>query len=287
MEFRNYTTTDYEALCDFLIALNRDDRRHINWNWARLEWMYEHPQFDKSTMDAIGLWLDGGRIVGAAIYDMYFGEAFCGALSGYEDLYPAILSYAYRELGDESGVGVSVCDDSAGEIEALRALGFELSDQDETVMSIPLDGQLPVEMPQGFTIEELDPAQQADDFQWLLWQGFDHGTDRTEFEVKETIVPQVRPHFDRSLSLTAVSAGAEKTAYCCLWYQPGTDYAYVEPVCTVPSYRGRGIARALIHEALNRAGDLGARRAYVISDTEFYQRLGFTTAHHFSFYWKL
>ena len=80
MEFRHFCDADYEAVCDFLIELNREDRSHINWNWARFEWMYEHPWFAKSTRDAIGLWIDGGRIVGAAIYDMYFGEAFCGVL---------------------------------------------------------------------------------------------------------------------------------------------------------------------------------------------------------------
>ena len=40
--------TDYEALCSFLIALNEKDDSHINWNWARLEWMIEHPEFDKN-----------------------------------------------------------------------------------------------------------------------------------------------------------------------------------------------------------------------------------------------
>ena len=33
--FRSYREEDYEAVCDFLIALNQRDRTHINWNWAR------------------------------------------------------------------------------------------------------------------------------------------------------------------------------------------------------------------------------------------------------------
>ncbi len=80
MEHRQYTDADYQAVCDFLIAQNRDDRTHINWNWARFEWMYEHPYFAKDMRNAIGLWFDGDRVVGAAIYDMYFGEAFAGVL---------------------------------------------------------------------------------------------------------------------------------------------------------------------------------------------------------------
>ena len=64
MAFRHYKKSDYEAVCGFLTALNRDDRRHMHWNWARFEWMYAHPEFDKTAEDAIGLWFDGGRVVG-------------------------------------------------------------------------------------------------------------------------------------------------------------------------------------------------------------------------------
>ena len=41
IDFKNYTDSDYEALCSFLIALNENNDSHINWNWARLEWMIE------------------------------------------------------------------------------------------------------------------------------------------------------------------------------------------------------------------------------------------------------
>lgn len=154
-EFRPYREEDYEAVCGFLMALNRKDKKHINWNWARFEWMMEHPEFDKSAIRSIGLWWEQERIIGAAIYDMYYGEAFCSVLPEYEELYPVIL-----------------------------------------------------------------------------------------------------------------------------------DYAYVEPVCTVPAHRGKGLASALLSEALTRAKILGAGEAYVISDLPFYEKLGFEKAQHFTFYRK-
>ncbi|HCA04796.1 MAG TPA: GNAT family N-acetyltransferase, partial [Ruminococcaceae bacterium] len=80
--------------------------------------------------------------------------------------------------------------------------------------------------------------------------------------------------------------GGEYVSYCCLWYSDKTDYAYVEPVCTVPSCRGKGVAKAVIYEALNRAKSLGAKKAYVLSDMPFYKQLGFTADKHFSFLWK-
>ena len=46
----------------------------------------------------------------------------------------------------------------------------------------------------------------------------------------------------------------------------------------------RGIAKAVIHEALSRAKRLGAKRAFVISDMDFYSRLGFRNKYHYMFY---
>ena len=86
MERIPYTDGEYQAVCDFLIRLNRDDSLHLNWNWARFEWMMEHPAFDKSLRSSIGLWRSERRIVGAAIYAMYLGRAFGAGLPGYERL---------------------------------------------------------------------------------------------------------------------------------------------------------------------------------------------------------
>ena len=283
-EFKAYQNEDYQALCDFLIELNRDSKDHINWNWARFEWMAVHPLTDKEHLDTIGLWIDEGKIVGAAIYDMYFGEAFCAALPAHSHLYPEILDYAYRALMDENGLGIAIRDDNRFELEAAEKAGFTKAEQTETVMRIPLDNAFPVELPDGYRFENLDPGTEAYDFQWLLWQGFDHGVDRAEFEREDPIVPQIRRHLDPYLSVAAVNADGEKVAYCCVWYSDQTDYAYIEPVCVIPSCRGKGLAKAVIYEALNRAEARGATCAYVLSDMDFYQKLGFQPFRHYTFY---
>jgi len=126
--FKHYTEYDYEAVCDFLIELNRENQHHISWNRGRFEWMMEHPEFAKSLMGSIGLWLEGERIVGAAIYDMYFGEAFVGALPGYGLLYPEILDYAYRELKDENGLGIAICDDCTDKMSVVKSAGLEVAE---------------------------------------------------------------------------------------------------------------------------------------------------------------
>ncbi|SHH87603.1 Acetyltransferase (GNAT) domain-containing protein [Butyrivibrio fibrisolvens DSM 3071] len=284
--FKNYTDDDYEALCEFLIVLNANNDSHINWNWARLEWMIEHPEFDKSLKNSIGLWTVDDKIVGAAIYDMYFGEGFCGVLLEHKDLYPDVVKYACRELKDDSGFGLAICDENADEVKSIRDLGFTIADQDETIMEKSLDDDLSAELPTGLKFFCPDPVEDVYDLEWLFWQGFDHGDDKAEFEREEEIIPRVRKHFNKDLGVAAVNENGEMVACCLLWYMPGTDYVYVEPVCTIPSYRGKGVAKALIFEALRRAKKLGANRAYVISNMEFYEKLGFRKKHHYTFYWK-
>lgn len=67
----------------------------------------------------------------------------------------------------------------------------------------------------------------------------------------------------------------EYCAHCGLWYSTG-DTAYVEPVLTVPEHRRQGLAKAVIYEACARAKALGAKRAIVVSEQEFYFQIGFT-----------
>ena len=286
VSFRGYQDKDYEAVCDFLIELNRKDRTHINWNWARFEWMMEHPEFDKSAGSSIGLWWSEGKVVGAAIYDMYFGEAFCGVLPDHEVLYPEILDYACRELKDDSGLAVAINEKNEAEIRTAEQAGFERIDHKETIMELSLDRDFSSNLPEGLKLREMDQIEDRDALEWLFWQGFDHGDDREAFERSRDHVLHVRRHFNKALCLSAADPSGEPVSHCSLWFHQDTDYAYVEPVCTIPGYRGKGIAAALLSEAFSRAKALGAKKAYVISDLPFYEKCGFEKTQHYAFYRK-
>lgn len=287
MEFRNYKKNDYDALIDFLVQLSNEDMNHINWNWARFEWMIEHPDTDKLSLEKIGLWWEKGNIVGAAIYDMYLGEAFCGTLKTHMDILPEILNYAYRYFKDENGLGIAIRNEDLKAIEKAIDLGFEKVNQTENVMMLGLDNIIPSRIPADIVIREYNPAENPREFAWLLWQGFDHGNDQAEFESKDSPKQQLRKHLDKRLSLSAVDSSGNIVGYVCLWHSPETDYAYVEPVCTIPEFRNMGISKALLTEAFSRVNKLGAKKAIVISDMDFYKKLGFVNLALFSFYWKL
>ena len=286
MERKAYSPLYYENLCRFLIELNQADKKHINWNWARLEWMIEHPYLDYDHLDSMALWFDQDKVVGSALYDMSFGEAFCGVLPEYEDLYPEVLDYAYNNLKDDNGLGISIADENLVEIELASLAGFCKAEQTENIMSIDLAKPLSVNLKEGYRFVAPESLPDSYEIQWVIWQGFDHGDDRAEFEANETKTEMKRKHFNPRLNIMVADETGKLGSYACLWYDPRTDYAYVEPVCVIPSFRGKGVAKAMIYELLNRAREMGAKKAYVISDTEFYQKLGFADERHFTFYWK-
>ena len=286
MEFRNYNHNYYDSLCEFLIELNIDNNSHINWNWARLEWIIGHPECDKANLGKIGLWFDKDKIVGAAIYDMYYGEAFCACLDDYFKIYPEIVDYAYKELKDNSGLGIAICDDNYNEISIIKQKGFMKSSQEETILCFDLNKDLDVCLPNDVRFVDVDFDSDIDKIQWLFWQGFDHGTNKDEFLSRDKEKIEKRKHFNPYLSICVANSDGEFISYCSLWYNENTDYAYLEPVCTIPSFRNRGIAKASIYEGMKRAKKLGAKTVYVISDMDFYKKLGFVKRHHYSFYWK-
>ena len=122
--FRNFNRSYFEKVHEFLIALSMDNHTHINWNWERWEWMFFHPEFDKNSLDKIGLWFFHENLVGVAIYDYYFGEAFFATKKGFEELEKDILDYMVENFSDENGLGIAVNDEDARTIELMKSNGF-------------------------------------------------------------------------------------------------------------------------------------------------------------------
>lgn len=284
--FKRYEYKYYQQVCDFLIEINNENENHLNWNWARFEWMYIHPLTKQELLKYMGLWFDDSHLIGATLIDMYFGEAFVGVLKDYQYLYPEILKYAFDNLKDEQGLGITINVNNKTEINEAIKQGFYLEEAKETLCEIPLDKQYEVLLPQGFQIEEYDAQENQQEIEWLMWQGFNHGNDKQEFikQYKKTL--QKRPHFNKSLCIVIKNEKGALVASASTWYDKRTNYAYVEPVCVIPQYRKIGLGKAAVYQSINNARNLGATRAIVTSDQDFYKRIGFKKKQLYSFYWK-
>lgn len=154
------------------------------------------------------------------------------------------------------------------------------------MLRISLEKPLQYDLPESCRIKELVFPRDSYAYQFLLWQGFNHGNDVKEFEKTKQDTVMQQPHRRPELALAVTDGAGNFIAHCGCWYADATDYAYVEPVCVVPEARKQGIGRAVVSEALNRCRKLGAKEAYVLSEQEFYQRLGFEKYTKHVFYWK-
>ena len=83
------------------------------------------------------------------------------------------------------------------------------------------------------------------------------------------------PHLDLNLRVLVVAPNGDYAAHCGMWCLPGSRYAYIEPVFTLPEYRRKGLGKAAVLEGVKRCSTLGAKEAYVLSSQQFYYSIGF------------
>lgn len=286
--FRNFDDSCYDKVCDFLIELSKDDRKHINWNWARWEWMFFHPDFNRDLKNKIGLWYLDDELVAIATYDHYFGEAFFATKQGFKELEKDILEYAIANFSNENGLGIAVNDKDTHILDLLRSNDFVKNDLTENILELELENiSSEFIISEGITIKNIDIKNDIYKLHHMLWKAFDN---EGPVPVDETTMSKQKEmlsakNLNTFLHIVAENEAGDYVAYCGLWYSQKTDYVYVEPVCTIPEYRRKGLGKAVVIEALRRSRSLGAEKAYVISNSYFYKSLGFQQHSHYTFYW--
>jgi len=284
--FRNYIhEKDYKLVSDFLIAHHQPGNTDGNWIEPAWEYMHFHPYLDGSSLGRIGIWQDTGEIVAVAHYESRLGEAFFEFHPAYRHLRNKILAYAESNLGGVSQkdgrnyLCAYVNDDDAGFLSLVQERGYERDMDGDRPMSqfdIP-EPFPPPSLPDGFRLTSL-----AEECDWskvhrVLWRGFDHGDDvpmnEEEFESRRRMFDT--PKARRDLKIAVKAPNGDFVAFCGMFYESTSRFAYVEPVATDPDYRRLGLGKAAVLEGIRRCAELGAEVAYVGSDQDFYLAFGF------------
>lgn len=260
----------YESIYRFLLEAEKLEYNE-HFHWGRFEWMHGHSYLDEDKLTSIVMFRDeNGAIVGLTTYD-----------TGYDDrVYlihtssdRALLEFMVDTVLEAESSGAVIKANAKDEIlcQILQEKGFEKKHRCACVLSLDLSEPLEYSMPDGYSMSPQGFATDPWQYQLVIHKGFDNDgiPDKWEDEFLKRI-----PHANEDLKTFAI-ANNEYCAHCGLWYTTG-DTAYVEPVATVPEHRKLGLAKAVVYEACNRAKALGAKRATVISDQEFYFRIGFT-----------
>lgn len=268
---------DFLAVREFLVRLNADLVRTPGFLWARWEWNFTLPHLDTASLARIGIWERAGGIVGLVTYEQKLGEAWIVVDPAHRDLLPDMVDHAVERLSVEGRVRVLVPDDDRELAALVGRRGFVRTGDGDPNSVLDLRGDLTYDLPAGFSVLGLDEDWDLRAFHRLLHRGFGHQGEPdwspSALAWRERSTTSPRQRADLQVLVRAPAGGY--AAFCGVWLWPGAPYAMVEPVCTDPDWRRRGCGRAAVLEGVRRARDLGAERAYVGSDQEFYRRLGF------------
>jgi predicted N-acetyltransferase YhbS len=133
----------------------------------------------------------------------------------------------------------------------------------------------PISLPEGFLLKSLAEDNNLAKLDRCIYRGFNHGDELPEIDYAGRKKQQSMPNYRKDLNIIVVAPDGNFVAYAGLWFEATNKYAYVEPVCTDPDYRLRGLGKAAVMEGIRRCGKLGAEVAYVGTDRPFYQSMGF------------
>ena len=104
---------------------------------------------------------------------------------------------------------------------------------------------------------------------------------RTALSVPRYQALRAGPGYDASLDVVAVDARGRLAAFCLAWHDPITRTGELEPIGCHPDHRRRGLARAVIQEALARLRERNADQVVVYTGCAnrgaraLYEALGF------------
>lgn len=277
---RNYRPlADFEPIRQFLIANHRFHNADGNFYPSEWEYMHTHSLAPWTVFPRIGIWENEGEIVAVANVEWYLGEFMLQINPNYSFLKPEILSYAEENLSkiNEDGtrtLRLSRLHDTDTEMKALLLeRGYHLVGTEWNGF-FDLSNEIPVcALPEGFTIVSLQEENDLEKINRVMWRGFDHpGEPQCDIDTRR--VMQSGPHFRPELNLVVKAPKGDYAVYCGMWYEPECREAYLEPLCTDPSYRRLGLAKAALYEAMRRTQSMGALSC-IAGGQPFYEKVGF------------
>ena len=284
---------DYDRVGRLLTDTYRPGTQHANWFLSRWEYMHFHPMLDTVSLPRIGIWEDSDSIVGVTNFEHRPGITYFQVHPEYGHIKPEMLAYAEKNLVStkEDGskyIGAYINDFDTEFETVTKEQGFrKLSEHSECMSEFRITNPFPkIVVPDGFRILSLADRDDLYLTNRLIYRGFDHPGEPPETGPEERRLMQSAPNFNMHLNIIMQTDNGDYCSYAGLWYEPELRIAYVEPVCTDPDYRRRGLGTAVVLEGIRRCAELGAIVSFVGSEIPFYLSIGFKKLYTINFWVK-
>ena len=238
--------------------------------------------FDAST----GIWEnEAGDVVGVVNIEHAdrshrgWGEAFFQRHPDYDSLLPEMLDFAEANLRNRERnlLFIPIYEYDGAFQAVVRARGYRRNDEYTLWDSaFTIQGQLPDStLPEGYRLQSMADDNDLDRRRKAFGLGFNHLDPGDWPSLLANRELQNAPDYRRELDLYVVAPDGEFASFCIAWWDKRNRIAMLEPVGTVPEHRRKGLARAVVLEAIRRVAALGAQQVFVGSDQAFYLSLGF------------
>ncbi len=275
--------SDHPAVYQFMLEIyERDWRNGVPAPF--LEYALCSDWMDKSFVHRNRIWFDGEQIVAMVFYENPVTDVYFSLRPGYEFLADEMVAYAMSDMpkkDDRNKLIIFGAQTALMDAAQRAGLRRTWSDWDQQYdFSRPLDYPLP----EGFHFakQPLDVAKCSE----CCWKGFDHEESEGPWDgdTEYTGALLTAPHQTAHLDVAIENEAGEYVCYAGMWWTPENHLAYMEPLCTVPAYRKKGLAAAALSEMYRRMKAIGA--THMTGGTNpFYTKIGYQPAVEWT-YWE-
>lgn len=207
-----------------------------------------------------------------------YGEMFLQRHPDYGQLLPEMLDFGeQRLLNPATGmVHIYVYESDAALQALLRRRSYRHLAEHIGYDSVLTIGDLPApDLPQEFTLRSMADVNDIERRREVFGRSFNHPDPAdwpSAFSYEEL---QRAPDYRPDLDLAIVAPDGRFAACCITWYDGRNRLGILEPVGTIPDFRGMGLGREVVMAGVRRAASLGAQTVQVGSGQRFYEALGF------------
>ncbi len=265
--------SDHMAVYQFMLDIyDRDWRNGVPAPF--LEYALCSDWMDKSYVHRNRIWFDDEQIVALVFYENPVTDVYFSLRPGYEFLADEMISYAESDMPKKDGKKrLVIFGAQTALIEAAKKAGWRREfGYWEKVRDFaePLERSLPAGY--RFADEPLDVAKCCE----CCWKGFNHEAEEGPWDgdYEHAFQLMAAPHATDALDVAIENEAGEYVCYAGMWWTPENKLAYMEPLCTVPEHRRKGLAAAAMAELYRRTKTLGATHMTGGGDP-FYDRVGF------------
>lgn len=288
---KKITARNFRILCDFM-SIRQFMTEIYERDWRNgvpapfLEYALSSDWMDKSFTHRNRIWEEDGKIVAFCFTENPVNCIYFSIRPGYEELADEMIDYAEKYMPRINGKlefdlfgGQDAVQNAASRRGYVKTGGYN-------EMIFDFSKPLEYSLPKGFRFVEQDKLT-MEKIAECCWKGFDHeesegpwdGNAESEYHWLSA------PH---STIQYAVAIENEVGNYVCfagMWWTPENQLAYMEPLCTIPEYRGKGLAAAALAEMYRRMKPLGATHM-TGGDNPFYAAIGFEPCIEWTFWEK-